>query len=1529
MLERASTCLESGGRQFFRAPKPALRSRRKLHSTFWHHGASDLSLPLWWAINPATNGAEQPTPSSEAAPLDFLYPEKTLALLRKLSVRSDSTPETRRGQLQRQPIRNYATARRLDSRAETAELEAQEGAVDAAEAKEAKREMHERLMGSSALESLNELVRRQEPGKQELAWQLYNAIPAGSTTDPDLVTSLLEYLTADIEPAIPSNILRLFEKLPDEARTASSFRAAVIARVTLRQLGPAMKLHRLAVLKGRFVENSDHAPDVGTDVLLRRLVADEQWDLAMRAFFEYVTESRFSINRQRTTYRIRWAQQTLPEIWHEAAQLPEIKEHVQSLLVYIRAHKDELMEGAPKKREYTIAFVQSFLANVMDRILTVRKPNEGEIWDWFTKLFEDITALGIPPDAGYDYAINRMMQMDRYRAYTNQRKLHLELYRRYRQWYLYERVEDPRYPWKTLPPQLPMLSGIITTHGKHDSWDRVADVVQDVRTFYPGKPLSVPMLQSLLLIYADHGDVKTVDKYFAEFEKTYGITAKQAQSLIYVQARRADIRGALAAFRRIREDLGITPDLNIWNILLLTYVRADDLDGALETFNNALDAGMAPNVYTFGPMLDMCANRGDIEAFESLYSRAKQMDVPLDRDVRARSGYVQAFLNADDVDAAEDIAKGMLQQWKAGILTGHPLTHTWNIIIQYYALRGDVANSRRLYREMVDNKIPMDNITFGSLMRALVEIKQTNAAYRILRKTLPANNLRVEAIHYAIVMTGFLKERQYDLALEAYERMMERNVNQTISSRQAAINTVGMSELVRLLRAGNTNPRQQLKYVEKLLRGMMTSGDVGQDIAHRQPSHNRYLDTQTQSIVPSSYYGLLITLYNTRGAYAICKELFAKADASTDPEAFDAPTTFLTAIMEAHYRAKEWDEVQKCWELVRQSSSKLVKTFQQVMNPAPSDDGESTSLTDGTVIQRFEESRFALNRRQVIVKATRIYIRSLINRNPKKNPTRELLAKAQHTIRNLLVNGFVIDNFTWNEFIVALAQNGQIVAAFTIAETYLMPRFPGWRNLAPYYIRHNRQGYHWMELRHYDIKRNTVLPRYKTLVVLAKAMAVVKEDERNGVGYVEKEAKWAREILEEQAPNSVMGGDGARPLEARPSILQAFDLPSIRTTSPPAFDRKTLPSISPELVGRELVGRDISRPSSSSSTVASFTHQPLQRQGSNASLQLPALSTLASLASTSPAHDHDSNDHTRRDSPSMKMPSPPSKPSNGLSMTYATAAPATAGGQGNSPPVCQNCTTSTTPLWRRDESGAVLCNACGLFLKLHGRPRPISLKTDVIKSRNRVKTGGPGRKKGEAINGLAAAHPDADGQLALAQHRRASGKISSGLSDRSQSPISRTGTPNFAHPSNIAPQHMFEQALSGDAVFQPSMHGFGIPRQPSPGSTSSINGSHLEPPLSYDSLAAQNTALKTRVSEMELINDLFRNRVSELETSESQARATEQALRAELEATQQREQALKRRIEEIEEESPRHKKMKMSDLVDESRAGSPISSMVE
>ncbi|ORZ08096.1 hypothetical protein BCR42DRAFT_455639 [Absidia repens] len=52
--------------------------------------------------------------------------------------------------------------------------------------------------------------------------------------------------------------------------------------------------------------------------------------------------------------------------------------------------------------------------------------------------------------------------------------------------------------------------------------------------------------------------------------------------------------------------------------------------------------------------------------------------------------------------------------------------------------------------------------------------------------------------------------------------------------------------------------------------------------------------------------------------------------------------------------------------------------------------------------------------------------------------------------------------------------------------------------------------------------------------------------------------------------------------------------------------------------------------------------------------------------------------------------------------------------------VCFNCKTSSTPLWRRDGDGHTICNACGLYYKLHNVHRPITMKRSIIKRRKRV-----------------------------------------------------------------------------------------------------------------------------------------------------------------------------------------------------------------
>lgn len=129
-------------------------------------------------------------------------------------------------------------------------------------------------------------------------------------------------------------------------------------------------------------------------------------------------------------------------------------------------------------------------------------------------------------------------------------------------------------------------------------------------------------------------------------------------------------------------------------------------------------------------------------------------------------------------------------------------------------------------------------------------------------------------------------------------------------------------------------------------------------------------------------------------------------------------------------------------------------------------------------------------------------------------------------------------------------------------------------------------------------------------------------------------------------------------------------------------------------------------------------------------------------------------------------------------------------------------------------------------------------------------------------------------------------------------------------------------------------------RAPSPGrSTSPLNGGHgLEVPQTYEQLIAQNSSLKTRVSELEVINELFRGRVAQLEQDENNARRGEEMRRASeedyarrLDESQRRENQLKARLDDIEREletrdgAPRAKKMRVSDMVGDSGSSTPRS----
>jgi GATA-binding protein len=123
-------------------------------------------------------------------------------------------------------------------------------------------------------------------------------------------------------------------------------------------------------------------------------------------------------------------------------------------------------------------------------------------------------------------------------------------------------------------------------------------------------------------------------------------------------------------------------------------------------------------------------------------------------------------------------------------------------------------------------------------------------------------------------------------------------------------------------------------------------------------------------------------------------------------------------------------------------------------------------------------------------------------------------------------------------------------------------------------------------------------------------------------------------------------------------------------------------------------------------------------------------------------------------------------------------------------------------------------------------------------------------------------------------HRRVSQMASS---ERSHSPVSRTGTPGGPHDPNIAPQHFFENAGANEGQYN------GSPRLPG---THSSPSAHLDGQVSYDQLVAANTNLRTRVSELEVINMVYSD--------------NENNLRKERDMAVQERDELRRKVDELE-----------------------------
>ncbi|CAJ0564860.1 unnamed protein product, partial [Mesorhabditis spiculigera] len=86
----------------------------------------------------------------------------------------------------------------------------------------------------------------------------------------------------------------------------------------------------------------------------------------------------------------------------------------------------------------------------------------------------------------------------------------------------------------------------------------------------------------------------------------------------------------------------------------------------------------------------------------------------------------------------------------------------------------------------------------------------------------------------------------------------------------------------------------------------------------------------------------------------------------------------------------------------------------------------------------------------------------------------------------------------------------------------------------------------------------------------------------------------------------------------------------------------------------------------------------------------------------------------------LHQPVPTSQPSSSKSASRAQKQKPATSSSRRQGLVCSNCNGTNTTLWRRNAEGEPVCNACGLYYKLHNIHRPISMKKEgTLQTRKR------------------------------------------------------------------------------------------------------------------------------------------------------------------------------------------------------------------
>jgi pentatricopeptide repeat-containing protein PET309 len=686
-----------------------------------------------------------------------------------------------------------------------------------------------------------------------------------------------------------------------------------------------------------------------------------------------------------------------------------------------------------------------------------------------------------------------------------------------------------RWQMPEVKPPAKILSHQISALASFDITNGIQLFLDELSQFYQ-KP-SIEAYRQAMMVYSRAGDVEKVDAIFERLVADYGPPRSRHQltPLLYVHARIGNVQETHDQFRRIAEEFHLTPNTVCWNILLKAYAVTNDPSGALSVFSEMLKDGVPPDSHTFGTLMGICANRGDVGNTRWLLREAQKRQVQITMPML--DTVVQVYCNNGRLDLAEKFAKAATRLK----VEGSPM-RMWNTLLLQHAFRMDVEAFRRVKRRMDRANLSPDATTYAASMLSLVLMNRPDQARQLLRNLHKKRIIHATEYHYAIILYGYLKVQNRDMVHIIFNEISQRFGRAGTKSSLLKLKSDVERDL-QIMKDEGSRPRGGSLRLETAERFLMSAiSRVGTNSSSSELSLLGVSGDSSTKTFSTLHYEYLIKQYGKGGALKRARELFHEYGASDPSQSSvengleSAPFGLVNAMMVAHLQAEEYESVEKCWQIQLPRAIKMAspinidEAFDSELtsstDPSSSSPPESSTLetsSDGAPRDRSERQlkpKILPSQRFILSKPFSLYIRALAY----QDKTEEIF----QAVRELQAAGFKMTNFNWSVYVQMMAASDRmsdLLEAFKTNERMFMPRFPGWGPLRRGYIlktKNSPKFAHKLEdprldprsihrqsqkflgkaaRKHFSQFRPDLLsPTYVTMVYLAAALNRVRDD---------------------------------------------------------------------------------------------------------------------------------------------------------------------------------------------------------------------------------------------------------------------------------------------------------------------------------------------------------------------------------------------------------------------------------------------------